>query len=451
LYDLKVSLRIVSKFHFYFRIFLFIGRMRNGLSTMATLLNRILPLALSTSLLFGCTSPKATNAPAGNSAAAATPPGTYALTEQMEQRAGITVQPVARRSLASPALFSSTIEAPSNNSGVVTAPVAGIVTRVLADVGQSVKRGQILAYISSPDLGDAQAANLTAKAKVQEAQAQIQLTRGRVALALADFEREKSLNQKGISALRDVQVSQGRYDVTLSELAAAKTLLSAAQSNVAASKARLSAFRVDGGAISSELALRSPVSGTITIRAIQPGQSVSPVSTTTGGMHEHLFDVSNLDEVWAMLEVPQAEVASLHLGAPVQFTSEVAPGKTFKGRVIRLGEHFDAQARTVAVRAAIANPQGTLKPGMLVLAQAMAGESKAVLAIPSAAVQQVDGKNVVFVRIQPHTYRIKTVVLGEHSSNHVEVKSGVNANDQVVTDGSFILKSEALKASLGGE
>jgi membrane fusion protein, heavy metal efflux system len=445
-------LRIVSEFHFYFRIFLFIGNSALGLFTMATLLNRILPLALSTGLLFGCTSPQATNVPAESSAAAATPPGTYTLTDQMEKRAGITVQPVARRSLASPALFSSTIEAPTNNSGIVTPPVAGIVTRVLADVGQTVQRGQILAYISSPELGDAQAANLTARAKVQEAQAQIQLTSGRVALAKADFEREKSLNQKGISALRDVQSAQGRYDVIRSELAATKTMYAAAQSNLAASNARLSAFRVaGGGTISSELALRSPVSGTITMRAIQPGQSVSPVSTAASGMHEHLFDISNLDEVWAMLEVPQAEVASLHLGVPVQFTSEVAPGKTFRGKVIRLGENFDAQARTVAVRAAIANPQGILKPGMLVLAQALAGNTKTVLAIPAISVQQVEGKTVVFVRVQPHTYRMQTVGLGEHSSDYVEATSGLIAGQQVVTDGSFILKSEALKASLGGE
>ncbi|MBC7882636.1 MAG: efflux RND transporter periplasmic adaptor subunit [Anaerolineae bacterium] len=419
---------------------------------MSMILKRLLPLALSTTVLFGCSNPKITATPPPDSSAAATSPGTYTLTDQMEKRAGITVQPVARRSLASPALFSSSIEAPTNNSGIVTPPVAGIVTRVLADVGQTVQRGQILAYISSPELGDAQAANLTARAKVQEAQAQIQLTDGRVALAKADFEREKSLNQKGISALRDVQSAQGRYDVIRSELAATKTMYAAAQSNLAASNARLSAFRVaGGGTITSELALRSPVSGTITIRAIQPGQSVSPVSTAASGMHEHLFDISNLDEVWAMLEVPQSEVASLHLGAPVQFTSEVAPGKTFRGRVIRLGENFDAQARTVGVRAAIANSEGILKPGMLVLAQALAGNTKTVLAIPSASVQQVEGKTVVFVRVQPHTYRMQTISLGEHSSDYVEATSGLIAGQQVVTDGSFILKSEALKASLGGE
>ncbi len=419
---------------------------------MSMILKRLLPLALSTTVLFGCSNPKTAATPPADSSAAATSPGTYTLTDQMEKRAGITVQPVVRRSLASPALFSSTIEAPTNNSGIVTPPVAGIVTRVLADVGQTVQRGQILAYISSPELGDAQAANLTARAKVQEAQAQIQLTNGRVALAKADFEREKSLNQKGISALRDVQSAQGRYDVIRSELAATKTMYAAAQSNLAASNARLSAFRVaGGGTVTSELALRSPVSGTITIRAIQPGQSVSPVSTAASGMHEHLFDISNLDEVWAMLEVPQAEVASLHLGAPVQFTSEVAPGKTFRGKVIRLGENFDAQARTVGVRAAIANSEGILKPGMLVLAQALAGNTKTVLAIPSASVQQVEGKTVVFVQVQPHTYRMQTVSLGEHSSDYVEATSGLSAGQKVVSDGSFILKSEALKASLGGE
>jgi membrane fusion protein, heavy metal efflux system len=399
-------------------------------------------------LLGGCTA-TSTQTPS-DQVVAATKPGLLILTPEMEQRAGVKVTAVTMRKLVNQGLFSSTIEAPQNSSGFVTAPVQGLVTRVIADVGQTVRQGQIVAYISSPALAEAQAGYLTAQAKVQEAQAQIQLVQGRMALVQADVQREATLVKKGISAVRDLQLAQAKYNGVQSELAAAQSLLSAAQSNTLAARSRLTALKVTPSrSISDELPIRSPVSGTVVERNIQPGQSVSP-SVGVGG--EHLFTIGALGEMWAMLEVPQSEVASLKLGALVQFTSEVAPGEIFRGRVVRLGENFDPLARTVAVRAVVANPKGILKPGMLVLAQAVVGgKDRPVLAVPTSAVQQVDGHDVVFVQTAAQQYRVQKVTLGERTSTLVEIKTGLTAGTLVVAEGSFVLKSEALKASLGGE
>ncbi|AGY60024.1 RND family efflux transporter MFP subunit [Gloeobacter kilaueensis JS1] len=406
-------------------------------------------------LLGSCAASKPeSSAPAGGEqAAAATAPGTIALTEQMEKRAGIQVTTAQKRPLVNRSLFSSTIEAPTDRSGVVTASVQGVVTRVLADVGQTVARGQTLAYISTPMLAEAQAGYFSAVAKVQEAHAQVQLTDSRVQLARADYERESALYKKGISAQREQQAALARLDGTLSELAAAKSTEAAARSSLQAARARLNALRqATGSSITDELALKSPVSGIVVSRMIQPGQVVNPATAGTSNAEDHLFTITSLAEVWAMLEVPQSEVAGLKLGAPVQFTSEVAPGEAFKGRIIRLGETFDPQARTASVRVAIANPHGTLKPGMLVLAQAISGGSaRPVLAVPTAAIQQIDGKDVVFVRTAPHRYRQQPVVLGERNAQLTQIVSGLTAGTEVVSDGSFVLKSEALKATLEGE
>jgi multidrug efflux pump subunit AcrA (membrane-fusion protein) len=81
-----------------------------------------------------------------------------------------------------------------------------------------------------------------------------------------------------------------------------------------------------------------------------------------------LFKIIDLSLVWVMLEVPQDEISHVHIGAKVSFTTEVAPGKSFKGRVTKLGETFDAASRTASIRTEIENPNFILKPGMLVLA-----------------------------------------------------------------------------------
>jgi membrane fusion protein, heavy metal efflux system len=162
-----------------------------------------------------------------------------------------------------------------------------------------------------------------------------------------------------------------------------------------------------------------------------------------------MFTVVNLDKVWVMLEVPQSEVAALKMGATVTFTSEVAPGKTFRGQVITPGENFDAASRTVAVRVEIKNPDGTLKPGMLVLAKADEGlTAKAVLAVDNRALQDIEGEMYVFRETSPHTYKKQPVKVGVKNEQYTQIVSGLRAGDRVVTNGSFALKSEVLKANL---
>jgi len=417
---------------------------------MAGIFRQFVPITLGALLLIGCSNTQQAKAPVAE-AAAALPPDTFALTPRMEARAGIATAPVERQTLSGEGIYSTTIEAPTIRSGVVVAPVAGIVSRVLADVGQAVRRGDVLATIASPDLGDAEAARLTARARVEEARARIDLSTARAGIARADWLREQALYGRGVSALREVQAAEGRYKEMLAEVAAARTLLVAARSGEAAAIARLGALRAAGDGVTSELPLRSPVDGVVTARTIQPGMSVGPAMAGGAASHEHLFDIADLSRVWAVLEAPQAEAAFLTLGSAIEFTADAVPGAVFRGRIVRLGENYDPNTRIVTVRAEVANPGGRLKPGMLVLARARNTGGSPVLTVPTAAVQQVQGRDVVFVRVNPHTYRLQPVVLGARSGERVEIKGGLSAGQTVVTEGSFVLKSEALKATLGEE
>jgi cobalt-zinc-cadmium efflux system membrane fusion protein len=384
-------------------------------------------------------------------------PDEFVLTAEMERRAGIEVATIQTRQLNKSNVFSSSVEATSKGTAVVNSLVHGIITRVMADVGQSVKAGEILCYINCPDLLEAQSQYLTSQAKQQEAKAQLVQVENRIGLSKADIERISQLNKEGIASTKDLQASQTKLATTEADLAAARSLLSASNSYVAAAESRLRSFGIKSSSVTdsnliNELPLRSPISGTVAKRSVSAGQNVNP-SASSGTMQANaedgLFTILDLRKVWVMLEVPQSEVAPLKIGVPVDFTSEVAPGKTFKGKVITTGEKFDPASRTVAVRVEIENPQLILKPGMLVLARASESiTAGSVLAAPKSAIQEVDGKQCVFVKIGEHRYKKTEIQTGTTNSDYVQITRTLRPGEQVVTQGSFILKSEALKANL---
>jgi cobalt-zinc-cadmium efflux system membrane fusion protein len=352
------------------------------------------------------------------------------------------------------AIFSSSVEPTSDGSAVVNSLVRGVVTKVLADIGQSVKANQILCYVNCPELAEVQSNYLSEQAKVLEAKAQVAAAGSRISLIKSDWERQKTLNKEGISSVKQVQSAQSALSTTEAELAAAKAMLAATQAAAGSSASRLKSFGIstlnlNPQNLTSELAIRSPISGVVSQRNIKAGENINPAGVGVLNAQEGLFHIVNLDKVWVMLEVPQSEVSELKVGAPVNFETEVAPGKLFKGHVVTAGENFDPQSRTVSVRVVISNPSGVLKPGMLVLARAEEGTSASpVVAVANEAIQDIEGKTYVFVQTSPNTYRKQEIRKGAKNARYTAVVHGLSVGQRVVTYGSFALKSEVLKAEL---
>ncbi|HMY03805.1 MAG TPA: efflux RND transporter periplasmic adaptor subunit, partial [Candidatus Obscuribacter sp.] len=353
----------------------------------------------------------------------------------------ITVAPVGTRSLKQALRFSSTVESSNPGTASVTSMVHGIITRVLVDVGDTVKAGQVVAYINCPELSDAQSSFVERKARVMEAAANVDLIKTRVSLAEADAARLKTLFGEGISAKKDVEAGQSRIASTKAELETAKAMLAASQIQFTAARSRLVSLGFDPQSmeeskLTTELALRSPISGQVSQRNAQAGQTVgasgSPAATV-------LFTIVDLSRVWVMLEVPQSEVSKIKLNAPVTFTTEVAPGQKFIGRVTRLGERFDPQSRTASVRTEIENPRAILKPGLLVLAEvATSAAPQDKLSIPNAAIQRIGGQDLVFKKTGPQSYRACRLKLGDSDGLNTEVKEntdGLTNHDWVATGG----------------
>ncbi len=380
---------------------------------------------------------------------------TLQLSERQVSRGQIETKKIRFGALEKSSEFSSVVEAASDRIGIVSPQINGIVTRVLVDVGDRVSKGQVLFYISSPDLADAQASYFHAVSKVEECRSQSALIKTRLEIAQKDVDRYNTLLGEGIAARREFEAAQAREANTNSELIATEAAATAADAQLNAAKVRLAALGMTElnskpAEFTADLPLLSRASGVIVQRNISPGQSVGPL-TALNQSNKPFISIANLERVWVMLEVPQSQVSELHVGDLVTFRCELAPKKIFEGRVTRLGENVDPLSHSFQVRTEIENKGGQLKPGTLVIATVNAAHSRSGLLAPKSAIQNIDGTNYLFCQIGTGQYKKIPVTILSSNGPDVLIQGKVAAGDSVVTAGAFFLKTEIVKASMGAE
>jgi cobalt-zinc-cadmium efflux system membrane fusion protein len=375
------------------------------------------------------------------------------LSDRQIERAGIKTATVTTGKLAQELEFSSVVEAPSDDIGIVSPLMNGVVSRVLVDVGDTVRTGQPLLYVTSPDVSEAQAAYLHALSKLQEVKAQAALIDTRLELAKKDVARLAALVQEGISANKDLEASQARMATTKAELVATQAASNAALAELNAARIKLRALGIahpsdkpDG--LTTDLPLTSPRNGVVIQRAVTAGQGIGPTTTMAAGHTGALLSIASLDKVWVMLEVPQSQASTLRVGAPVTFISEIAPEVAFKGKITRIGQHFDPTCHCLSVRTEIDNGQHLLKPGMLIIAKVASNASTTEhKTIATAAIQNIDGNDYVFVEAGHGRYRRVPVAVIKSNADEAQI-SGIAADARVVVNGAFQLKTESVKNAL---
>ena len=141
-------------------------------------------------------------------------------------------------------------------------------------------------------------------------------------------------------------------------------------------------------------------------------------------------------------------------GQPVQVEVRAFPGEVFAGTVDRIQGVLDENTRSVGVRVVLPNPSHRLRPGMFATARIQgthAHEPRSLVAIPWAAVQEVDGHQVVFVRVEEGVFDLRAVHTAERAGGFVEILTGLEPGEEVVADGSFLLKGQLLRSTLAEE
>ncbi|HEY9713576.1 MAG TPA: efflux RND transporter periplasmic adaptor subunit, partial [Chroococcales cyanobacterium] len=180
----------------------------------------------------------------------------------------------------------------------------------------------------------------------------------------------------------------------------------------------------------------SPESGIISERLVNVGELVDPTKP--------LFTIGDFHDVWLKADVYEKDVSKVKNGQAIELELDSFPGEKFRGKLNFVSDSLNQDTRTLSVRAEVPNPGLKLKPKMFARMQILVGEQK-VLTIPKEAVQDAGTDKVVYVPLPQGKFKEQTVTLGAESGQYVEVLGGLHAGDKVVTQGSFDLRSEALR------
>jgi len=347
------------------------------------------------------------------------------LTADQLQHAGIKIEPVGERSAPEMAsqMATGVVQPNAYHETPVISLVSGIVRSVRAELGQTVGRGQTLAVVSSNELAETESRYVTAFAELDEHH--------------KHHRREEKLLEIGAASREEFEQ--------------ATTKLKTAEADVANMRQKLlllglSPQRVNSlntsSQVSSEVAIPSPASGSVTIRAVNPGEVIEA--------NKELLRVTDLSSVWVVGQVYEKDLGRVVVGSGASVSTDAYPGRVFRGRLSYVDPRVDPATRTAQVRIELANPGQALKIGMYVNVAfaTIGGAENTVPVVPVAAVQNINNQQTVFVAMNdPNVFALRPVRLGAVSNGFYPVLEGLAVGDRIVTEGSFLLRAEWLKTN----
>ena len=294
---------------------------------------------------------------------------------------------------------------------------SGHVEQVNVALGQSVQKGQTLAVLILPELIDQQA-------NLRMAQANLDLAR-------KDYQREQQLWSQGISAKQDYQRAENAYRQ--------------AQITVQSSQARLNALGASGNN-NGRFLIKAPISGVISKKDIVVGENVQ--------LADQLFVIENLKDLWLEFNLPNTSNIQLQVGQILNFKTN-GSDQNYQAKVQTLNSQADLQTGRLQVRAKVTTQADVLRPNVLVNVFVTDAQAKTALRVQKKALQQVEGKPVVFVIESEEKglvhLKAQPIEVGVSSQDGqwLEVISGLTEGQKYIADGSFLLKSELEKDEAG--
>lgn len=336
--------------------------------------------------------------------------GHLTLTDEQIAAAGIGLTQSRAQNISLTLPFPAEVRFDEDRTAHVVPRVPGVVESVAVNLGQSVKKGQLLAVIASQQISDQRSEQAAAQR--------------RLVLARTTYEREKTLWQDKISAEQDFL--QARQALEEAEIA----LNNARQKNGVLSGSALAS----GG---NRYELRAPFDGVVVEKHLTPGEVVDETSAA--------FTLSDLSRVWVTFGVSPKDLNRVQVGKPVTISAAELNAEV-EGTVAYVGSLLGEQTRTATVRVTLANPRGTWRPGLFVTALVATDSRQVKVAVPEAAIQTVEDQPTVFVRTADG-FKTQVVTLGNRAGGQVEITQGLDAGVQIASAGSFVLKSELGKAS----
>ena len=299
----------------------------------------------------------------------------------------------------------------------VVPKVSGRLEAVAVRLGDSVRKGQLLATLEDRELREqvrqTEASLDVSKATVRQREADLKN-------AQSNLERTRNLFTRNLIARQTLDDAEARYDAAVAQV-------DLARAQAAQAGARLEELRIN----LSNTRILSPVDGYVGSRRLDPGAFV--------GTNSAFLSVVDIHFVRLVANLVEKDLRRIVLDMPAKVEVDAYPGEVFTGRVARLAPVLDPATRTAQMEVEVPNPASRLKPGMYARVQFVVLERADALTVPRNAMVEIDGARGVFVA-EGKTARFRPVTSGIIDGDAVEITDGLADNSTVITLGSASLR-----------
>ncbi|WP_415878397.1 efflux RND transporter periplasmic adaptor subunit [Methylomonas sp. TEB] len=335
-----------------------------------------------------------------------------ALTDQQITETGISIQTADAAHIKSLTTLPGEIRFNEDKTSHVVPRLAGVVEQVSANLGQQVKKGQVIAVIASTALSEQ-------RSELLSAQKRLELVRN-------TFAREKHLWEAKISAEQDyLQAQQAMREVEIAVQNAQQKLIAlGANPTVSANTGALNRYEI-----------RAPFDGMVVEKHVALGEAVKEDTS--------IFTISDLSTVWADIIVSANDLNLVRVGAKVSIKA-TALDSTASGTVSYVGSLMGEQTRTATARVTLANPDMAWRPGLFITVDLVAKETEVPVAVSAEAIQTVNDKSTILVRV-PGGFIAEPVTTGLTDGKVTQIVSGLKPGMEYAVNGSFIVKAELSK------
>lgn len=309
--------------------------------------------------------------------------------EEPEEEPALPVEATAVTTGNIAAFFTGTASLEAEEEALVVAKASGVATEIFAEEGQYVKQGDPLAKLDDD------------RAKLELERAEVLLTKQQSA-----YDRINGLHDKQL-------ISSEEYERVKSEYETQKAARDLAQLELA------------------HTVVRAPISGIVSERLIKKGNMVTTNAPT--------FHITDFDPLLAILHVPERELNLLRRGQQAELRLDAMPGQLFTGTIKRISPVVDPGTGTFKVTVEVRDRSRKLKPGMFGRVQIVYDTHEQVLVVPKEAVLAEDDQSAVFVVRDSMAFR-QSVQTGYTNERHIEIMSGVEAGDLIITTGQSSLR-----------
>lgn len=312
----------------------------------------------------------------------------------------------------------------ANRYARLSSRAGGVIAEVKKDLGENVKKGDVLAVVDSTDLGGAKSDLLQAleTAKLWETNAT----------------RERALVEKGVGVEREALEAETKAAESRIAVNRARQRLR----NLGLTKEQIARTEQENDT-SSFLELVAPFDGTVVERTAVFGEVFEP--------GKPVLSIADIRTIWAIVDLAEADLAIVKTDQQATLSVDGLPGKSFTGRLTWISTQIDHKTRTLKARVELDNGSGLLRANMFGRARIHAGASRQAITIPKDAVQWEGCCNIAFVRSDDAgtTFKPARLLLAYDTGDRYEIAEGLKPGDSIVTKGSYLLKNEILKNAVG--